>query len=578
LHNSKLKLFIPCAAAICIILSTVPELHAQEPGQNPFREMVTKLFSQMDSHFQEKKGSVINIQDNTVYINLGEDSNIAPGMQFNVYRKGTEIIDPANPDNKGYVMEFICSIMIDLVQENISSGSVIESEDMVSLPRNGDIVRTKQPFLKIGFIFQESDSYDVNNFLQIAVEILSYLSEKTGRYFVIPTQNFQQAAVMEDASGTWKQRILKTARWLNVDVIVALQLFQTEWDLGLNGYLLSVKDQKVIDLILSTVSRSHQIDSIFSGIQKQETQLVFKNFISTIPDLNVRRSVLDATTFDVNGDGRDELFLLLMDEIRVYTFYDGVYNQPVILKFPNKKRSLKIQKNNIGKICACDLDMDGSAEIFARTSRYSVGYRWIYQNDRYGLYDHFYGYPVGMDNTPEGNAILLAKNVVGKDYFTGDLFYKYPSEGKQRYLNSPDRVIGSFYDFCTIYDSVTQNIVRMFLDLDNHLHFMTSTGGAYIQEQYYGLGMALGDVDRDHKPDIFVSSASLPGEPDNISMFEIEDNNIHLRWQSEFEDGSIYVVTLGDIDGNGKDDLIVAIEHGPAKMKTTIIKVFIILE
>ena len=69
--------------------------------------------------------------------------------------------------------------------------------------------------------------------------------------------------------------------------------------------------------------------------------------------------------------------------------------------------------------------------------------------------------------------------------------------------------------------------------------------------------MTIGDIDSDHQPELFVSSAAFPGEPDHVSMFKIEGNALQLGWQSEEVEGSIYVLTIGDLDGNGREDLVI---------------------
>ncbi|OGL46012.1 MAG: hypothetical protein A2161_16675 [Candidatus Schekmanbacteria bacterium RBG_13_48_7] len=573
--RSELKriVFIPVISIIWLVTG-YSFISAENTGENPINEMIDKFFSQLDSHFIEKKGSVIKVDNETVYINLGKNENITPGMQFNLYREGEEIHDPSNPNSCGYVMDFISSITIDLVQDSISSGSSASRENTGLMPVEGDVVITRQPFLKIGFTYQDNELYVGNNLLHVIGEILSYMCEKTGRYTVLPPEKFHEALQTGDGSDNWKQKILKTANWLNIDVIVALQLTQTEWDLGLNGYLLSVKDQRVIDFILSTMPKNPQISSILNDIQKKELPTTSSNFFSILPEISLRGSVLDACSHDINLDGKDELFVLMPEEFHIYFFSDGAFSETMIIKFPDKRYSDINQKIIMGKILVLDLDNDGVAECYARTSKFSVGYRWIYQEDSFRLYDYFYGYPIGVDITSNGDALLLAKNINGKDYFSGDLFYKYPGDGKLRSLTDPDRNFDPFYNFCTVYDPTTKNLTRIFLDVDNHIQFVTSAGGAYIQDREFGTGMAVGDIDNDHNPDFFVSSSSFPEEDDWVYWYEIEGNQIQLHWQSEPEKGSIYVLTIGDCDGNGKKDLIVFREYSSNLKITTTMKVY----
>jgi len=177
-------------------------------------------------------------------------------------------------------------------------------------------------------------------------------------------------------------------------------------------------------------------------------------------------------------------------------------------------------------------------------------------------------------NTPDGNMLILAKLANGKDYFTGDFYYDDPMDGRKRPLRDPDSVNSPFYNFNTIYNPYNQNLIRMFLDLDNNLHFMTSTGGAYLNDRNYGVGMILGDINNDNKTDFFISSASLPDEPDFVSLYEIEDNKLQLRWKSEQQDDSIYVLAMGDIVGNGRKELIVFREKSAGSKVITTIQIF----
>jgi hypothetical protein len=289
-----------------------------------------------------------------------------------------------------------------------------------------------------------------------------------------------------------------------------------------------------------------------------------------IPEITIRAKVLDACTYDVENDGRDELFILQPYGIHIYVYMDGELRETHVLKFSHSYISYTPQKNVLGKLCVFDLDGDSTPECYARSSRFRRGMRWIFQDGNFRLYDTFYGYPVGVDFNPEGRVLLLSKLAEGKDYFTGDLFFRYATDGKPRVLTNADGSIVAFYNFCSLLDIYNQNLIRLFLDLDYHLHFMTSGGGTVLQDNYFGVGMTIGDIDADNKPEIFVSSAALPGDPDHVSMFEIEDKELRLAWQSEWAEGSIYVLTMGDLDGNGRQDLITFRENSGTIISTTV--------
>jgi curli biogenesis system outer membrane secretion channel CsgG len=85
------------------------------------------------------EGKIVTIKGNTVYINAGVRSNITPGMEFSVWKKGDDLIDPDTGISLGSEDKKIGRVQVSSVEEKFSKAIVIGGT--ISAMSRGDIVR-----------------------------------------------------------------------------------------------------------------------------------------------------------------------------------------------------------------------------------------------------------------------------------------------------------------------------------------------------------------------------------------------------------------------------------------------------
>jgi hypothetical protein len=82
--------------------------------------------------------------------------------------------------------------------------------------------------------------------------------------------------------------------------------------------------------------------------------------------------------------------------------------------------------------------------------------------------------------------------------------------------------------------------------------------GATYELADYGVAFALADVDRDGKPEVIVSGAGAPGDPDAIKVMTLGGDDKKGVFRRQFT-GGVAGITVIDGDGDGVAEVIAAV-------------------
>ncbi len=72
-------------------------------------------------------------EHDTVFINLGSDSGIKNGDQFNIYKTGSKIYDPTTGAFLGYKIKILGRLKVTKVQNNLSTAKIVESYEEIGI-------------------------------------------------------------------------------------------------------------------------------------------------------------------------------------------------------------------------------------------------------------------------------------------------------------------------------------------------------------------------------------------------------------------------------------------------------------
>jgi hypothetical protein len=82
--------------------------------------------------------------------------------------------------------------------------------------------------------------------------------------------------------------------------------------------------------------------------------------------------------------------------------------------------------------------------------------------------------------------------------------------------------------------------------------------GTTAHERGVGYALALGDLDRDGRPEVAIAARKPPGEPGEVIVFSLREGALVPVHKAAFS-GSIAGLAIGDTNGDGRLELVVAV-------------------
>jgi hypothetical protein len=81
-------------------------------------------------------------------------------------------------------------------------------------------------------------------------------------------------------------------------------------------------------------------------------------------------------------------------------------------------------------------------------------------------------------------------------------------------------------------------------------------GGSRLGAGGYGTALALGDLEDDGTAELLTSHAAVAGEGDQLSVLRASAGGLRVVWRSQPLEGSVWLATSGDLDGDGLVELL----------------------
>jgi hypothetical protein len=303
------------------------------------------------------------------------------------------------------------------------------------------------------------------------------------------------------------------------------------------------------------------------------------------PLLSYRELVSQLMVADVNGDGKNEIIAAFHGgTIRFYNgqTYEEIYTQSTKFTYP---RFLLDDVDGNGRL---ELIVDEGGELHAFEPMTS-NQLWTVQGGGVLL--------ANVDDDPAleiigtGTVIDGATRIREWDYPERFGFLNWIAAGDLN-GNGRDEIIGTLgYGKISIFDATTQTIVgevaapgwirsvaafdvngngrAEILYGDDYNGAVHCVDGVTLNEIWSipnpgssVLSIALGDVDNDGADDL-LWSALVPGIGGNSANFFVADpDSGTIKWRNRVSNGPLGAVTVGDVDGDGRDDILMVTASG----------------
>jgi hypothetical protein len=286
-----LPLFILCSALF--YFSFLRTVNAED---NPLDRMKDETLS----YFISVTGTITNVEDKDVVVNLGTQDSIKPGMRFQVIREVAPFKHPVTKETIGNLESTVGIVETKEVRTDSATAHIIEGD-----AKTGDTVRISAT--RVNMLFCQSSTID----WYLADSYYRKL-KGTGRFTMIDT-----SLETEDPS-----KVIEEASRLNADIAILLTAQAAESETLLTQKLYRVPDGTLLKEMTIPVEASYSKELKFG-----------EEFLSDIKDevilkFNLPYSSRFITTGDINGDGKHEIIICSDSKIRIYTL--GADLQPAL--------------------------------------------------------------------------------------------------------------------------------------------------------------------------------------------------------------------------------------------------------
>jgi hypothetical protein len=515
-----------------------------EPATSSVEALAEALVRRLCAHFPLYQDRVLRVSAGEVYL---QGETPPEGMKMKVFQDAGPIEDPRTFEEVGREVRPVGLIEILESSGDIAIGKILESTVPIA---PGDTASSGGRPLRFALLHARPDDPDSTAAFRVFSGILPYRLERTGRFEYRPAGRppFPPGFLFNRDPGPVRSFLL------------GMQL-----DFILNLY--AVRSPGRLTLLCEVVSSG---DGLPSDIFTVETPVdVFLwNYLSNVsgvgPDRkraeslkaewmgNVKDRILASAAWDIDGDGRDELFLLEPGSVACVALEGKGLKEIGRIDMgawdPNPVRS----RNPAGVLQITRLPGSNDAGLLIASNALRTGYlvRW-----RGKKAEPLPGQPVALFREDGKTSVLLDRFLPGQDVFSGEVSVLELSSLESRPCGRQLRPYlkirpSTGSDFLLLGEGGELEVLSETLESKGRIPGLSGT--VFLSA-----------------PDIFLTtSGNPPGEPDVLTIFSSQRNLRDLR--VEFK-SSILSACEGDLDGDGARELFVAEDTGA---EGTALKVF----
>lgn len=324
--------------------------------------------------------------------------------------------------------------------------------------------------------------------------------------------------------------------------------------------------------VLSHAHSSHRIDAEIQAFSPGKTTNKV-NFALH----RYRKSyapILALAQGDLDGDGQLELILLHRESVSILT-YRGKGSGFVTRATLSLGGDLAhiASRRVFGALAVNDIDGDGKAEIFARTSELATTRRLNWAPKVRGNLKTPYGFPLTFWSTAAKSPILFnVPATIGMDHFASDQLRGTAKGTKSIAL--PTTFPPLFYTMKSMQLASKSGPQRFMgvVDTGGRFHLFDHTLNAELLSLAgSGIAFDLLDLDDNGQPELVTSAVNENGDADRLTISRVKGlRQLIPLWRSGPLPGNLSALAHGDLDGDGKQELIGAVDTAAGKSELVV--------
>ncbi|NOZ86607.1 MAG: hypothetical protein GXP49_10120 [Deltaproteobacteria bacterium] len=253
---------------------------------------------------------------------------------------------------------------------------------------------------------------------------------------------------------------------------------------------------------------------------------------------------------DLDGDGRDELLVLLDDLLLAYKVHRhslSIYARLGLEHFP---RSATRVRKPVGSLAAMYMDLDKREEIAFNTGSIAQGAIIYWSGLRFIRLDTLSGMPLAMGRRNDGKFMLLGKLAPGTSLYASICIKRLQMD------QCDEQMIGQQ----SLAVTATRDLEYISaLHQDGTVHTWGTDGVELPVVKNCGEALAVTELEGKGLPELVVSAPVLPPGPDRVKVMNLEGEGAPTPlWISRPIPGVVRAITTGGFESAASNEIIIA--------------------